>query len=256
MDSQHYFRDIASQIESDEYFENAREWYLAKYASLSADVSYFIVLMVFSLIVIVYSYVVIATFYPLNKVVPMTVTISDATQVYSRIIPLAGKLKSAENDPDKFIVSYLLNKYVQARESYNYENNYELLERNKRFVQNFSTTQISRKFESALTIRNPDSPILRYRNHTIREIGVNAQGINVQEIKSIRKRMSQDKRPLLSYRADVIFKSTEIGPDGEKDAKWKAVIDYLYSPVTYNREKQDFDQMEFMVTNYQVAELN
>lgn len=255
MDSSDYFREVANQIESGDYFDNARKWYLAKYASLVIDISYYILLLFISVAIITYSYLVIVSFYPLEKIVPVVVKVSDTSQFYSQIKRLDKRLNNPNEEPDNLINVYLLSQYIRARESYGYENNYEVLERNKQFVQSFSAPQISRNFAAALTIRNPNSPILRYRNHTVRNIDVDVNQMSIQQIDSVRKRMTEDKQRLLSYRAKATFTSEEVGEDGRKTARWQAVIDYLYSPVTYDRNKEDFNRMEFLVTNYQVAEI-
>ena len=248
-------------VESGEYYSEARKWYMDKYILPACERNYLILLLVLISCAAVYTYTVLDSIMPITKKIPILVTISDMSQQYAQIKKLSysDDISVKSDDPDRHIVAYLMEKYIIAKESYDYENNFKQLEKNRSYIQQFSSPEIFRHYEGTISTRNLDSPVLKYRKHTTRTAEPLPESFNIDkrfdEYFATRESAVGSIDQAREYTASMNFIATEQNVRGKMPTKWRAEIDFLYSGVTFNHDEGEFYPLQFTVLDYRIAQL-
>ncbi len=242
-----YNPEIAEKIRSGIYYKEAWDWYALKYIYPVSQRTFFIFISVAAMFVTISSLVILYNFYPLKVRVPVVVTVGDMTQDYAQLT----KITIPENtDPTPPVMEYLVRRYVEKIESYNFRQ----IDRQLTFLKQFTTPVLMKEIEKRYDTRNLDSLVLLYRDHTTRTVQVTNYTVAVGEGFDLAK--AQQKDIVLKdvpYRAIVDFESEEVNLLGTTPRKWRAALDITMSPVIYDRAAQKFQPLDFRVTSYSVS---
>ncbi len=252
-----YFSDIAKDVKSGEYFRFARGWYIHRFVYPGIEASYLIVLILASLFLLWVCFKVMVATYPLTIRVPLVAEITQPEEEYARLMPLQNtgdKQAHPQYLPNIALLEYLLIEYVQAQEIYDHEENLLRMEKNMNVIEQFSVPSVFAAFQESLRYSNPKSPILRYREHTKRDITV--QAANIQLSPSILEEIKHPpKGALLQGTAYVPFVATQTSQDTQIASHWTAKIDFLFTPIAYNYDQKAFEPLSFRVKAYQASEV-
>lgn len=218
-------RPLREYIESGDYFNDARSWYKHKYIYPFSERS---IIALLTMIIFVLFLVVTVNLYkllPISQKVKYSVTIHNASNKISNIMPA-----NVYDDPKKSVSDILLRYYVKQRETYNYDN----LKKQFIYIKNNSTRIVAHKFFQSINIDNPTSPILTYQKSKF----VTPKIISVSHISPTK--------------AVVKFEST-VRDKNEVNIKnyvSDATIEYEIDEITH--DMNDGAKFNFTVTDYKL----
>jgi type IV secretion system protein VirB8 len=220
-------KTISHNVKTGQYFKDARAWYSHKYIYPVSERSLLVVIATaVSIAACVILYVLYSSF-PVTRVVPFIITVGNSLEYYSVLKPLGTK----EADPQQSLTEYLVAEYVKNRENYAYNSRDKQLIR----VKGASSKQIFKKYETQMSITNPESPVLLYQRmrRTI-------------EIKSI----TLQKSGLTYDGATVTFKATVENNRTKEKVTTNHLATIAFSLSTISQLPKDKPVLEFVVTNY------
>ncbi len=151
-------------IESGEYFEEAKRWYKTSYIHPFSQRSFLLIISVISLVVFLSILVNIYNLFPMKREVQYIINSADLTDKAVKIY----KATYDDRDVQLSITNVLVNKYIIAREKYNYQD----LKKQFTYVKNNSTRVIFQRFLSFMNIDNAESLILKYQKNINREVTI------------------------------------------------------------------------------------
>lgn len=225
---------IATYIESGDYYSDARSWYDYKYLAMTSQnaiVKAIIVLIGIAFLGMIYMY----SLNVVSKKYPFPIYSYDETQYFPHIKPLAY-----QKEPISLSVSrYLVKKYVEFRESYEYSN-YSGEEKDVQVqkVKSFSSRKVFRQYLDYIDPEsNPSSPLVLYKLHTIKKITIT------------------DVKFLSANEAEVYYTATIINKrdynskqDNDNATKWKSNVSFRLSDIANVLTKKQ--KLNFIVTDY------
>lgn len=151
-------------IESGEYFEEAKRWYKTSYIHPFSQRSFLLIISVISLVVFLSILVNIYNLFPMKREVQYIINSADLTDKAVKIY----KATYDDRDVQLSITNVLVNKYIIAREKYNYQD----LKKQFTYVKNNSTRVIFQRFLSFMNIDNAESLILKYQKNINRDVTI------------------------------------------------------------------------------------
>lgn len=246
-ENNNYNPEIAEKIRSGEYFKEAWDWYALKYIYPVTQRTIFLFISIGSLLITILSIYVFISFLPIKMKVPVVAVNQDMSLDYSRIIKLPVPEKTS---PDLPVIQYLVQGYVTNWESYTYKN----IPRQLTFLNTFSTDGLAKEIDRRYDIRNLNSPVLKYRDHTTRTITIT--NYSLERAKDFAVENNEQKDILVvdvPYRAIVQFTSEERNVLGVTTKQWVAEVNFTMSPIVYEKEKKAFRPLDFKVTAYRVT---
>lgn len=233
-------KDIARYVDRGDYFRDSVQWYCKKFISPIPHWAYIFVIIIFML----YGTYIITTLFLSDlqvKKYPLPIYSVDQVKYFPHIKPLSEK-----KEPINVSISrYLTSSYVKAREEYNFANiGTEKGEFNKNFINSISSARTSYEYESYISNENPDSPIVRYKTFTIRNI-------SIDDVVLV-GRWDLPEKALIYYTAD------EISKDGSTNReKWISEITFSMNDLEKKKtEKESRAQLRFTVTSYKSKKLS
>ena len=252
------YRDIARSIEDGSYYEDAQDWYNIKYMYPVIERTFFIFLTSISVICSLIAAGILYSFLPLTSHVPVAVSNNDPVNQYTAISKMTTDV--GYSDADAVVQKYLIKKYVESYEEYNYQKNFVKMTANANFINSFSSDYIKNTYAFFSSLRNPESFRLKYREHTIREIKVDEAKIRIDKSEPIIQKYTDKDGNVIEYpqfknTAFITFNSVETNKNGVNITKWKARIDYAYNATTFVRSKNNFLPLYFQVEDYQSTEI-
>lgn len=250
--------EIAKKIENGEYFQDAREWYKHKYIFPVIERSYLILITIISVITAILTFSTFNGLFPLQKSFLIVAPVQDQVNDYAKILRI-GESGQEKEDADETLINFISGKFVGAFENYNYENNFQQLRSNINFLTEFASPEVLNQYKYYISIRNPNSLMLKYKQQASRKIEVKSLRLLGGTKKEIDKKFAeegQEPKDERQYTAIVDFISTEKTAQGENQSNWQARIDFLYSNVKYNREEKEFSPINYKVVGYQSVEIS
>jgi len=250
--------DIARSIEDGSYYEDAQDWYNIKYLYPVVERTFFIFLTSISVICSVIAAFILYSFLPLTTHIPVAVSNNDPVSQYTAISKMTKDV--GYSDADGVVQKYLIRKYVESYEEYDYQNNFAKMSANSNFISSFSNDYIKNTYAFFSSLRNPESFRLKYREHTLREIKVEDAQIRIEKSTPETKKHTDKEGNVIEYpqfnnTAFITFNSIETNKNGVNITKWKARIDYAYNAITFIRSKKNFLPLYFQVEDYQSTEI-
>ena len=227
-----------------EYFEDAQQWYSSRYWG-----GYRQTLIIFLMFIVLaftgYKVYQITKIYAIPQKLPFIMYFDDTDQYYPNIKSVTEeKHESIEIS----ISRYLLERYVKLRESYTNsllqeQNWHEMLEN----VRRASSKKVFSEFVAYMdAYQNPDSPILKYRLSTERDIDI----LSVKFDKFI-----NEKNPISAI---INFKATVISRDNSESKYKRAKINFRIGNLRVRQALEGEGArypLFFKVTEYKVEDL-
>jgi type IV secretory pathway component VirB8 len=246
-----YFTELGQHIESGGFYQDARDWYEKKYVYAVIDRAYFILYILLLIALIIVSWSTFTTFLPLKPSKPVPIKIGDQVTQFAVLKPIGNRADRSEN-PQPEIQKYLLRRFIEAYETYDFRNDWQKLKRNEKFISLTATPETLEDYKSQNSTTNANSPILLYRNTALRSVEVNPATFAIEEIASMGGDSKDNSK---RYSATVEFTSLLRTTRGGEKSKWRARISFLYKDIRYDKEEKDFTPMEFKVMSYAADKL-
>ncbi len=239
---------IRQSVASDEYFSKSKQWFDEVYHRPIAERTFFVMLMLLSVLTIFFSTITYFSMQPLSRTIPYTIYSDDIASE----IPLIKKLrKTPGEDINLAIGRFLVSNYVKERESYRYD--VVRLEWQMNRVQQVSGKAERNRYSQWMNAKNPASPFNKYGQNGIREV-------SIYDI----------KLDAFSYpgRATVYFTTDVTNNKTKQRNNWVANMTFRFPQLTVNQEsnevyqrnpdKKKFElakQINFKVDEYNVREI-
>ena len=240
--------EIAKKVRTGSYYKEAWDWYALKYIYPVSQRTFFIFVTMAAVFVTISAIVILYNFYPLKIHVPVAVKIPDMTLDYAELVKMQVGEKGDTTQP---IVDYLVRGYVEKIESYNYKH----IERQLKFLSQFSSPELMEEIQKRYDTRNLDSLILKYRDHTTRTIRITQVNLTIGEGFDIAKAKQNDiVLENVPYHAIVEFESEEVNLLGITNHKWEATIDCTMTPIVFDKTNKTFKKLDFRVNSYRVRQ--
>lgn len=239
-------KNITESIKSGEYFKDAREWYSLRYVHPNSHRSFLIMITIASVVMAIISINIFFTFLPLKEVVPIAIELPSKVDQFARL----RKIGRQNEDPNESLIKYLIVRYIEAYENYDYE---AITKGHKlRYLKESSSRNVFDKYKNFISTENPRSPVLRYKRYTKRII----EPVNINIIKKLDENGIPKKIEDGIQKITVKFRAHEYGPNAGDTTTWLAKIELDYSTVQYSREIKKFSPLNFKVKYYEVSQLS
>ena len=206
-----------------------------------------------SIVLLVVAYSTLFSFYPLKTYKPVFIVNDDQATKYPTLKAIGNVHNPVEN-PQPVVQKYLLKKFVEAYETYDFRNNFARLERNKKVITQLSDEDTARQYDNFMNVTNPDSPMLRYHKEALRKVEVDKGSFSIQKISGTAGQSADSSQ---RYTATVDFSATEtsITTGVQQKNTWRAKISFVYKDIRYDRKTRDFMPLKFKITKYSVEKL-
>ena len=241
-------KDITESIKSGEYFKDAREWYAVKYIFPTTQRSFLILVTLTSVFMAFVALKVFFSFLPLREIVPIAIGVKNKVDEVTKLKYIGKK----EIESNESLIRYLVVRYIEARENYNYDS---VVEGEKlQYIKDSSSRKVFDDYKGYISLDNPDSPVLRYRTHTKRDTEV----LDTQVIyDSEQQRLNNFKKfETGAYKVLSKFRTNEYAQDDVKTDVWLANIEVFFESVEYSRDLNKFSPLQFKINKYSVSKLS
>lgn len=229
---------IAKYIEDGVYYQDARTWYNQKYLSMISQrarirVIIFIIAAAFLGMLYTYSLNVV------SKKYPFPIYAYDETEYFPHIKPLSYDKEPITNSVSR----YLLKKYVEFRENYNYSDyTGEGRDIQIKRIQSLSSRKVLKQYLDYIDPEaNPQSPLVLYKLHSTRQV-------TVTDVKFI----NHDEAEVY-YNVDLKNNGDFTLTTENSTTQWKALISFKLSDIAKVVNKKQ--KLAFVVINYQTIKL-
>ena len=218
-------RSILESLKNNNYFFEARNWYVRKFIYPLVERSYIFLLATITCGIAAYYLLMINSLLPNVIKLPVAINLDD-TISYQPAIKYIGE----QNEPsEQSFAKYFASNYVKVRESYDYAK----LEEQVNKVRNNSTKSVYKQFYNSLTLDNPDSILLLYKRSTVRKIEVE----NVQYLPN-------ENMIIVKFSASL----NDYSNNSFKKTNWQAYVNFSISSTDeINKQNNNFS---FIVTDY------
>lgn len=252
-----YLNHVKSSVENKSYFREALSWYFFRYISPICDRTYLIFGAIASATILFYLFQMYNSAYPLVQKVPIFIKANADAEYFPYIYPLkiaVNKNNSERNfTADDIVAQYLVKKYVETRESYDFSKS-NIAEINDKFTQikNTSTTDEYRIFQMFMSKDNPNSPIQNFSKNISRTITVESVSIVRQTPNYSINTAKEFIIARIPEEAQVHFIATTkiIDETGSHETKEKFYVKIRFDFAGINREKRD--AIKFTVKSYRL----
>ncbi len=250
---------LAANVESGTYFIAARQWYSELFHTPIAQRSYYIIIILLSIVNGYYAVMSFLGVFPIRVPVPF---ITFSSNIWEDIPHIKRITNKAAEDKNVAVMKFLLSSYVENRESYDLP----LFELRYRNIWSQSAKNVFDEYKKQIDASNPYSFYQLYTNRSRRVI----------DIHSLDYEQGRDE-----FQAHVTFGATVVSLSNNEDtgySKWRADISYKYTDfmvdqsLDYNNkvarffgltgdslrasgEKRKVVPMTFIVSDYKVKEL-
>lgn len=221
---------VKQQLQSGEYYTQARNWYDELYHRPLRERSFFVVVTVLCALTIFMSLVVYSSMFPLNPAVPYVIKVEKLTDDIPFIMPLRWE---TGEDINLSVVRFLLANYVETREHYQYD----VTDLERRFARLRATTGEAefKKYQEEVNPENPASPYTKYGRDTKRMVQV--QRVDV---------MLEAQPPQAKiYFSSLLNKGLE-----KQSNQWLATIAFRFPPLKVDQETNKVLQWDEAQRNF------
>jgi len=219
--------NIAEKVRSGEYFREAKSMMDVSVNDPMSERYFYVFVTATALLTFLCALFAMQSLYPLSRSVPFIYALNDVLEDVPSITPLRH---GPHHSVDDAVLSFMAGTFVQHYEGYNIAT----LERNYSGVENASSPEIFAIYQRLLQITNPESPVMKYQRHSVRNINI----ISTQLLEAPENTLE------VVYHADVV------NADGIKRTAYRATIGYLYSGVELDEKTGMVKPLSFTVTSY------
>lgn len=217
---------IREYINSGAYFLDARKWYYNKYITPVAHRSILLIFTSIGILLLIVLAINIQSLLPITRQLKYAIAVTSGADKVARV----HNASSIANDPIRSILKIMIEDYVLQRERYNYE----MLERQIKYVHTTSNRVSFNRFYNYLNIDNPNSPVLRYQKEGKRFIKI------------------QDVKFIGDNSAEVSFTSSALDNKGNsfEDLSWVAFV--IFDADKINLALPNGTDFRFIITDYKL----
>jgi type IV secretory pathway component VirB8 len=246
-----YSSIVTEVFDSDTYFSDALDWYCLKYLNAFSERTFFIVMSVMSLIVMLMLYTTIQNILPLRESFPVLVKQRDSIKYFTTI--KAVKPDKLDYNSNEAMLRMLLIRFVRELFTHNYKTgriedlNLKLLR-----IKNYSTDEVLHKFRgdlnkvtSQMFNKNIEQKVLVKTFKFVEKSKGKGFGLNF-----FKKFISTGKS---HSEAEIDYDIITILPSEKKMASQKILLDFKFDSIKYNSLKKEFSKPVLVVTNYNVV---
>lgn len=226
------------ELSNGEYFIEARKWYDTLYIRPIHERIYFIVCAFIALLTAFFGLIAVDGITPLKSVEPFTYLNRDFNTV-----PFTERMRGRGESMNTVLKRFLVSQFVKFHEGYA-ENKYVS---NQRYIRNYATKDIYRRYKRAIDPKNPKSPLVRFQKRFDRKIYID------------RITLFADSTP---QKARIDFSADIVGEDRRISQTYTANITYEYTPWDEGAKEivdpetgdinLDLESIEFKVIDYDV----
>lgn len=226
-------KEIAQKIKDGSYFKDAREWYARQYLFPATERSFLL------LIAIITSFVFFLSINNIKSLsigsdepIPVIVKVDNATDYFPIIKPLA---KQHENT-QAVVTKYLISDYLKTREEYHYSKDIsEVLKNNLKKIRRSSAKSVLNEYQSYMSEANKYSPVIRYRDHTSRDVEIKnivfdngdpSSGKAVVQFVTITYNKKEKKEDKSLWEANIHFRLPDIETIARTGAPLRFLVKY------------------------------
>lgn len=251
--------NLAEDIESGAYFTAARQWYFELFHTPIAERSYYIVIILLSIINMYFAVISFMGVFPLKVQAPFIIYSDDVMED----IPRIGRISTAGLPNNNYaVMNYLIASYVENRESYDLSK----FELRYRSVWSQSTPEVATEYKNQIDPANSYSFYQQYTNRFKRVVSVRAinaesgpNGLLAHVVfdASVISLADGQEASHSSWRADLTYQYTNFFVDQslDTDNPLARFFGLTGSTVKASGEKRQVVPMTFTVSDYKVKEL-
>jgi type IV secretory pathway component VirB8 len=227
-------RSISQYVKSGKYYEDTRTWYVNRFIMPVSERSYLMILTAFYMVVLLIGFYYYGNTNPAAPQVGYLVFTNDISKTYS-VVNSPGDDK---NTPQARLTKYILESYVENRESYNIKNLHKQLD----YVRNTTVHNQYLRYEDMTSINNPFSPMMTYRD-------LYTKSIRVHKVDILNSSLD-------NMHAMVYFQSTlkNIDTNDDNNEEYVATIDFKIDNVK-DLMKQGSKRLKFLVVDYELHKI-
>lgn len=181
-----YHQHIKQSVEDGSYFKDALNWYFFRYVTPICDRTILIFGAIVAAVVLFFLVQMIRSAFPLVEEKPIFIKSFDQSRVFPNLVKLKFKEGEEGYDQniatiDEAVLKYLLQVYVDERESYDFSKA-EVKAVNRKFnhIKNNSSAAEYKSFQLIMSRDNPDSPINNFGKNVNRKV-------TIESVKLIKK---------------------------------------------------------------------
>lgn len=251
-----YSEVVRDVYKEGKYFEDAMDWYCLKYLNAISERTFFIILSIMSVIIVILLYITFDNIMPLKEEFPVLVTQKDSVNYYTIIE--AVKPEKMNYNSNEAILRLLLIRYVRELFNHNYKSgNIEDLNEKLLKIRNYSTDEVLQKF------RNDFNQISANMFNKNIEQRVYIKTFKFKEKNNENSKKNKVISLLSSYiftkkipsEAEMEYEIHIITNNEKKVIKQKILLDFKYEAIKYNNLKKDFTKPILIVTNYRTVDI-
>lgn len=228
-------KELREQASRSKNNAGATSWYSDRYQTITVQRNVSFLITIVSVVCIILSILTILTIENSKSIEPFVIEVEDKSGITNVVRPFGVD----QITTDEALRKYFLNKYIQARETYNFNNfryNYFTV------VRTLSSEAIYSAFRNTTYSNNETNPI---------SFGENGS-INIK----IRSMVNLTPPDPSSYLAQVIF-SKEITTKNKTITENKvALIGYTYVDLKMNEAERLINPLGFQVISYKLDDYN
>lgn len=223
LDNDNY--NIIEFIKSGKYFTDARKWYNTKYLRPYVDRTKYLACSIVIVCCLLWVLLAINDLLPIRPQIKYSISVSTVNDNQADIHHLSPSQPTRHQ-----IAQLIIKNYVIKREEYDYER----LQEQMGFVRDTTSKAAYAQYYEYMSLKNPQSPLLRYQKYGHREI-------KIDSIKILKNNIAR-----------VIFHSKATNFDGQmfENLKWEALASYQDAPLdihaTHNTD------YKFVITGYKL----
>ena len=249
------FDDIATMVESGQYFDEAKKWYAQKYILIYVQKRFLFLISILTLFSCYFVVKSCQTYFPLEKKVPLAIENSDPATYYFELINLSQP-KASIKEVNEALINYLVKEFVENFESYDSKNNFAQLEKNRRFINNYGSKELLNIYDLRMDNVNIDGFKIKYHKNTKREVIIeNSFVLSNQNPSSVEQFKQYFPQEVFLEGSDVFtllinFTAYERNVNGNNPFKYIAMAKIKFPYIQYNKKKKDFEPVQFQIMDY------
>lgn len=225
---------IRKSIADGSYFDNSRKWFDDLYHQPIGERSFFILIMILSVITIFFSTITYFSMQPLSRTVPYTIYSQDLSEE----LPIIKALRAEPSENINLsLARFLISNYVTEREAYRYD--VVKLEWQFNRIRSTSGEQEFARYQQFINPENPSSPFTKYGRASTRTVSI--YNINID----------LEKKPKT---AKVHFTTTVFDGKTSQHNNWVANITFRFPKLTVDQETNEVLQWNTKTKEYEIAE--
>ncbi|MFN7039034.1 MAG: VirB8/TrbF family protein [Alphaproteobacteria bacterium] len=225
-------RSITDYIKSGNYFIDSKNWYFRSFIYPIVERSVLGAISIIFIIILFQVLLTINSLFPIKQRIPLIIKLQDSNDK----IPLISTISNKNENPQESVKKYLIKRYVENWESYQFDT----VEKQINVIKNSSSKYIFKKFYNYISLNNPDSPLL-YQKQISRMVQIISMDFDDDE-----------SNVVVQFTVNSIDNNTK----NETLTRWIANINFQIEDIVTLMESKESKSLDFIVTDYQVRQVN